>query len=437
MRKQIYQESGADYGEIRSALPLQHLVPYLEENITGFKGPVEVKQFKFGQSNPTYLLIPHSPSRSFVLRRAPSGKLLSPTAHRIDREYTILAALNRYNKTVSSLCMVPLPEVYCLCEDKKIVGAAFYVMEYMRGRIFTDVRMRQLDKEERWSCWKSAINTLARLSTVPLSALNLPASFAPMPSAKPYFPRQVSSLLRVSELQSKTMSKETGGTLGAIWGTKELVPWFERGAQEIAAREARFEVASVVHGDFKIDNLAGGSFHIFHPTEPRVIGILDWELCTLGSPLADLCNLLLPFSFPPITNEQRKILSLRVQGEDKEDLNLLLGLKDVSSIETGIPQKEELETWWVQAMNEGYEYHNSQKLQGYMWEWPIQGIEWVRSWMLFRLAIIAQGIAARAMVGQASSASASADSRPVFDFYGKAAWNYRVETNREKSNAKL
>ncbi|WVQ74997.1 hypothetical protein IAR50_004605 [Cryptococcus sp. DSM 104548] len=413
-------QSGVETGAVRAELPLHRLVPYLEQHIDCFKGPVHVRQFKFGQSNPTYLLKPSSSSQSFVLRRAPSGTLLSSTAHRVDREYTILSALNTYNSQADPSQTVPVPKVYCLCEDKDVVGAAFYVMEYLQGRIFTDVRMRSLEERERWDCWRSAVTTLARLATILLSSLNLPPSFAPPPSKKPYFPRQVKSLLRVSDSQSNAKSKETGDTLGPIWGIDEMKPLLEGGAVNIAQREIKHDIGAVVHGDFKIDNL------IFHPTEPRVIGILDWELCTLGSPLADLGNLLLPFSFPSITPEQRAILSGGV-GEEA-DLNLLLGLKGLSSEQIGIPDREYLEKHWVAEMKKGYDYHDKPAA---IWTWPIDGMAWVRSWMLFRLAIIAQGIAARAMLGQASSADARADSRPVFDFYGHGAWDNMMEAQKE------
>ncbi|WVR08131.1 hypothetical protein IAU60_005177 [Kwoniella sp. DSM 27419] len=420
---------GQGLSGVRSALPLDKLTPYLEANIPGFRGPIQVKQFKFGQSNPTYLLTPAAPSRSFVLRRAPSGPLLSPTAHRVDREYLILSAINRYNEGVRTEQAVPVPRVYCLCQDNEVAGAAFYVMEYIKGRIFTDVRLQHLDTAERWACWKSAIETLTRLSSIPLSALSLPKTFAPLPADKPYFPRQVTSLLRVSHAQSRAKNKDTGEEVGDIWGTKEMQGWFDVGAKKLAEVEQARGMGSVVHGDYKLDNL------IFHPTEPRVIGILDWELCTLGSPLADLGNLLLPFSFEPISASHKKGLASSM-GEGKGDgMTLLLGLKGLSSEQSGLPQSHELEQWWVVGMKQGVRYHQGKGVKE-QWVWPIPGMAWVRSWILFRLAIIAQGIAARAALGQASSADARADSRPVFDFFGKMAWEVKLEAERE-GRAKL
>ncbi|KAL7424986.1 hypothetical protein Q5752_000673 [Cryptotrichosporon argae] len=412
-------------GPVRSPLPLDRLEPYLLAHAAGFAIPLTVSQFTYGQSNPTYLL--STPVRQYVLRRAPSGQALSPTAHRVDREYAILAALSRYNAAAPAERRVPVPEVYCLCTDLDVVGSSFYVMDYVEGRVFEDVRLPGLPEDERWACWRSAIRTLALLSTIPPDRLDLPPSIASSStSSRPYFERQVSTLLRVSAAQAATPippsssspagvepgdatrklgAEGPGAVLGAIWRTDELRPWFESGARAVGADERR-RGASIVHGDYKMDNL------IFHPTEPRVIGILDWELFTLGSPLADLANLLLPFSFAPVTPAS----GVGVLPAGKE--GYMLGLEGLSEKDTGIPGRDRLERWWVGDMNE---------LAGpaaARWDWPIPHMDWVRSWTLFRLAIIAQGIAARAARGQASSASARAD-RTASDFFGRMAHGAR------------
>jgi aminoglycoside phosphotransferase (APT) family kinase protein len=167
--------------------------------------------------------------------------------------------------------------------DKEVVGAGFYVMEFLEGRVFQNIFMKEVSDEDRraWyvcfsflrstsfllhlntsdkqqrtnhNSWKSTIKTLTNLSSIPLSSLSIPPSFAPLPDSKPYFPRQVNSLLKVSEAQSKAKTKE-GKETGEIWGTKELRPFFQQGAERIARDEVERGVGGVVHGDFKMDNL--------------------------------------------------------------------------------------------------------------------------------------------------------------------------------------
>ncbi|KAJ9107343.1 hypothetical protein QFC21_000793 [Naganishia friedmannii] len=394
---------------------------------------------QFGQSNPTYLLTITSPSSSeahkFVLRRKPSGRLISSTAHRIEREYLILSRLTAYNASLTASQgnsngaattypdLVPVPKVYGYCADPTIVGAEFYVMDYLQGRIFEDVRLTVIpDLEERRKIWMAAIKALTLLSTIPPETLGFPKTFAP-PAHKPaFFPRQVNSLLKVSAAQAATplpTPAPTRTSIGDIEGSKEMVPYLRSGAARLAAFEQEKGVFSVVHGDFKMDNL------IYHPTEPRVIGILDWELCTLGSPLSDLANLLLPYSIA-VSSIPRELRPDSNSG--KPASNLLQALKHLTPTQlAGLPTCEELEREWIRQMNKGTNWHLQRHNGGeglstrmVEWEWPIPGLDFVRSWMLWRLAIIAQGISARAALGQASSAHATT-SNESFDLFGRLA----------------
>lgn len=341
---------------------------------------------------------------------------MSATAHRVDREFEMLKALGEYNATLPASAAhraVPVPKVYCLCMDKEVAGAPFYVMEFLKGRIITDITMPDMARKDRDECWRSAIRTLTLLATTPLDKLNLPASFAPDPIAKPYFPRQVKSMMRVSAAQAQAPLPNGGGPLGDINHMSELRPWYEQGALAVAKADAAHG-PSIVHGDYKIDNM------VFHPTENRVIGVLDWELCTTGSPLADLSNMTIAFAIPPLSPAEQANRPANVMG----------GLKGVPSDVSGIPDVATLEQWWVNDMNEGYAFLASQgQPKREPWAWPIPHFEWVKSWMSFRLAIILQGIAARAALGQASSASAT-PKRDGMDFYGNTAWVTKQEAEK-------
>ncbi|EJT99683.1 APH-domain-containing protein [Dacryopinax primogenitus] len=361
---------GGETGSVRTPLPLDKLNLYLSQRVPQATTPVSVKQFKFGQSNPTYFLTDALGQR-FVLRRKPTGPLLSPTAHAIEREYRILSALGVHNRSPSTSegQRVPVPEVYALCEDAEVLGAPFYVMQFLDGRIFTDPETPELSKEEKQTCWLSAVRALAALSSLSPSCLGL-ESYGP---STPYFPRQIRSLTRVSHAQASTADVDTGALVGPIPQFDTLIDWYTRHLPQ--AEEVR-----IVHGDYKLDNL------VFHPTEPKVIGILDWELSTLGNPLVDLANLLQPWYADPLFLTPE----LQTQGKWR-------AWKSLPSDRLPAPPLEVLEREYAQLMGLAY---------------PIKDMNFASSWMFFRLAVIAQGIAARNARRQASSERAA--------IYGKA-----------------
>ncbi|KAF9529729.1 protein kinase subdomain-containing protein PKL/CAK/ACAD [Crepidotus variabilis] len=370
---------GGEYGEVRASIDVEKLDAYLAKHTPGIKTPVDVKQFKFGQSNPTYFLTDTRKKR-FVLRKKPAGQLISQTAHQVEREYTVLAALHRHNLKASTRPeqKVPVPEPIILCEDDSVIGTKFYIMEFLDGRIFTDMTMPDTDPQTRKECWLAAIRALAALSSVDPSSVGL-SKFG---ASTAYFPRQIKSLSRVSQAQAQTVDIETGKNTGEIPYYSELVSWYKNNLPD----EQKTGGSRIVHGDYKLDNL------IFHPTENRVIGILDWELCTLGSPLADLGNLTQPWSI------------------DKSILpDFAQHMTSFQNAKSNVPVSlEELEGEYCQLM---------------MLPYPITEMKFVRSWMLFRLAVIAQGIAARLARRQASSDNAPFYVRlfPVIGFLAKKA----------------
>jgi len=240
------------------SLDPESLLPYLEENVAGFKGPAEVKKFSGGQSNPTFRIT--TPSGVYVLRRQPPGKLLK-SAHAVDREYRVMAALAGTD--------VPVPRVLHLCEDRDVIGSMFYVMEYCDGRIFWDASLPELDRAGRGRIFDEMIQVLANLHRIDPAAVGL-ADFGRPGN---YFERQYDrwcAQYRASELER-------------IEPMEDLIVWL---AGNIPADDGR---ATLVHGDFRLDNF------IFDREQPRAIALLDWELSTLGHPFADvgyLCMLL-------------------------------------------------------------------------------------------------------------------------------------------------
>lgn len=227
------------------------LTDYLMRELEGFSGRLTVRQFAYGQSNPTFLLT--AGGKEYVLRKKPPGKLL-PSAHAVDREYRILQALNDTD--------VPVPKTYLLCEDESIIGTAFYVMEFVEGRIFRDPTASEAsDPEERAAIFDVMNDTLAKIHLVGWKALGL------TDYGKPgnYMTRQVGRWTKQYEA-SKTEE---------IQSMNNLIQWLPENVPDD-------DSTTIVHGDFRLENL------IIHPTEPRVLAVLDWELSTVGHSLGDL-----------------------------------------------------------------------------------------------------------------------------------------------------
>lgn len=350
---------------------------YIDANVPLIKTPLEISQFTFGQSNPTYFLTDANGSK-YVLRKKPPGSLLSATAHAVEREYKVLKALENTN--------VPVPKVYCLCLDPNVVGTAFYIMEFLKGRIFTNPRIPELPPKERGLCWKAAIDTLARLHNVDINAVGL----GDYGRQGGFYGRQIRSLGKVSQSQSEVKDEDTGKVVGPIPYFNESIEWYKKHFPQ--------DRIVLMHGDFKIDNM------VFHPTECRVIGILDWELSTIGHPLPDLANLLQPYAIP------------------HADSGSVTGFK------FGNPYPPE----GLFDMSELLDFYQS------LTQWKIPSSEWAfaESFSFLRLAVISQGIAARVARKQASSDKAENYAK-IFPILGNLAHNRIEEFSQQQQSSKL
>ncbi len=255
----------------------ESLQAFMLSHVEGFQGPLTVRQFRGGQSNPTYLLA--SPSGKYVLRRKPPGKLLK-SAHAVDREYRVISALYAAD--------FPVPRPYVLCEDQEIVGTMFFIMEFVEGRIFWELDLPNSDPGERRAIYEHANQTIADLHNFDYEKIGL-SDFG-----KPgnYFARQI------SRWSKQYAASETS----KITAMNKLIEW-------LPGNIPVDESATVVHGDYRLDNM------IIHPAEPRIIAILDWELSTIGHPLGDFTYHLMAWQMPEIG-----IGSTGLQGKDLEAL---------------------------------------------------------------------------------------------------------------------
>ncbi len=245
--------------EVRSAHRFDEsaLETYMRAHIRSFAGPLVVRQFEGGQSNPTFLL--ESPSGHYVLRKQPPGELL-PSAHQVDREYRVMHGLG--------LVDAPVPEMLSLCTDKGVIGTDFYLMSWVQGRVFSDPAMPGVEPSERREIYLDLVRVLGQIHNVDYKTVGL-ANFGRPAN---YVARQISRWSK-QYLLAKTLEVES---------MERLMEWLPRHIPEEDGNEA---LSTVVHGDFRLGN------SIVHPTEPRVIAVLDWELSTIGNPLADLSYL--------------------------------------------------------------------------------------------------------------------------------------------------
>ncbi|OWQ92047.1 phosphotransferase family protein [Roseateles aquatilis] len=318
------------------------LAAWLSTAIPGFQGPLTIEQFKGGQSNPTYKLI--TPGAIYVMRAkpAPVAKLL-PSAHAIEREFTVMRALAGTD--------VPVPRMLALCEDEAVVGRAFYVMSFIEGRVLWDQTLPDASNAERTAIYEEMNRVIAALHKVDVRAVGLEGYGKP----GNYFERQIGRW-------SKQYQASITGPNEAM---DRLIEWLPSHIPE-SARDER-EVA-IVHGDYRLDNL------VFHPTEPRVLAVLDWELSTLGHPLAD-------FSYHCMSWHIRKTGSAR-------------GLGGVDLAPLGIPGELDYVRRYCERTGRG-------DAQAVMKDW-----NFYLAYNLFRICAILQGIAKRVEDGTASSAQA-------------------------------
>ena len=314
------------------------LTAWFQANVAGFRGPLSVSKFKGGQSNPTYRI--DAPSGPYVLRRKPFGKLL-PSAHAVDREYKVQAALNG--------TAFPVAPQYGLCTDDGVIGSWFYVMGCVDGRTIWDGAMPGATPDQCRAHYHAMVDTLAALHAIDVEAVGLGDYGKP----GNYFGRQVDRWTKQYRLS------ET-----------ETMPEMERLIAFLPETLPEQTRVSVVHGDYRIDNM------IFARDEPRVVAVLDWELSTLGDPLADFTYFCTAWA---------------------QDNGGRSGVRDLDRAALGIPELDEVIARYCAATGrEG-----------------IGSIDWYLAYNFFRLAAIIQGIKKRVIDGTASSAHAKAMSERV------------------------
>ena len=309
------------------------LMTWMRTNIPDFTGPLRVEQFSGGQSNPTYKLT--TPAEAYVLRRKPPGPLLKG-AHAIEREVRVMRALGNTG--------FPVPHVHALCEDESIIGTSFCVMDMVEGRIFWDAAIPQVSNHERAAMFDAMNAAIARLHTVDYQAAGLGN-----------YGRQGNFFVRQIHRWSQQYLEDTDA--GRDANMDRLIDWLK---EHLPADD---DVTSITHGDFRIDNM------IFHPVEPRIVAVIDWELSTLGHPGADFAYHAMMYRMPP---------------------HIIAGLGGIDINALNIPNEED----YVRAYCARTGRSSMPHYTFYM------------AFAFFRLAAIFHGIKGRVIRGNASSAQA-------------------------------
>ena len=344
------QSAGADgtYGQFK----LEVLEDWLRTQGIVERGALSCQPLTGGQSNPTFLL--NSGSQQFVLRKKPPGVLMA-SAHAVDREYRVIKALQDSD--------VPVPKLYAFSDDSEVVGTPFYIMEFLKGRVIVDQSLPGLSQAERGAVYEEMNRVIAALHQIDPIAVGLETFGKP----GNYFQRQIARWSR-QYLEANTEN---------IASLHALIEWLP---QNIPAGDQ----TSIVHGDYRLDNL------VLHPTEPRAIGLLDWELATLGHPMADFAYHCMSWHIPA---------------------TLWRGIAGLDLAALGIPGESDYVKRYTDTTGFKGEEH---------WDFYI-------AYNLFRMAAILQGIAKRAADGTASAPDAKETgnkARPLADIGWKYAQRY-------------